>query len=264
MSRRHRVSMALFASALLMVPTLALAADPPASTPGAQDGHGERKRGVSVLIKALDTNQDGALSADEIANAPKSLLLLDQNQDGKISGEEFHPTLRPLQSPTAATTERLLEFDKNKDGSLTKQELPERLHGMLAQADTDKDGILTKAELTAFVEAQGKQAAPRAAERPAKTEGAKPNVESNGKDTFVKLGGNTGLTRRLSRVLAALDTDKDISISAQEIANAATSLKVLDTNNDGVIDAEELTAAGKTEFVTPKAAETSQAAPAKP
>ncbi len=36
-------------------------------------------------MEALDTNHDGELSAEEIANAPASLKKLDKNGDGKLT-----------------------------------------------------------------------------------------------------------------------------------------------------------------------------------
>ena len=44
---------------------------------------------------------------------------------------------------------RLMAFDANKDGKLTKDEVPERMQGIYERADTNKDGVLTKEELTA-------------------------------------------------------------------------------------------------------------------
>jgi hypothetical protein len=44
---------------------------------------------------------------------------------------------------------RMMEFDKDKDGKLTKAEVTdERLHRLFERADADKDGIVTKEELT--------------------------------------------------------------------------------------------------------------------
>jgi hypothetical protein len=43
--------------------------------------------------------------------------------------------------------QRILSFDKNKDGKVTKDELPERLHDLIAQGDTNKDGALDKDEI---------------------------------------------------------------------------------------------------------------------
>jgi hypothetical protein len=40
---------------------------------------------------ALDTNHDGQLSADEIANASASLLTLDKNGDGILTHDELCP-----------------------------------------------------------------------------------------------------------------------------------------------------------------------------
>src|SRR6516165_10712862 len=42
---------------------------------------------------------------------------------------------------------RLMAFDKNKDGKLTKDELPERMHHLIALGDTNKDGALDKDEI---------------------------------------------------------------------------------------------------------------------
>ena len=46
------------------------------------------------LMEALDTNRDGMLSAEEIANAPASLKKLDKNGDGKLTSDELRPTRR--------------------------------------------------------------------------------------------------------------------------------------------------------------------------
>jgi hypothetical protein len=43
--------------------------------------------------------------------------------------------------------ERLLSYDKNKDGKITKDELPERMQGLIARGDTNKDGALDKEEI---------------------------------------------------------------------------------------------------------------------
>jgi cytochrome c peroxidase len=43
--------------------------------------------------------------------------------------------------------ERLLTFDKNKDGKLTKDELPERMQHLIEMGDTNKDGALDKEEI---------------------------------------------------------------------------------------------------------------------
>lgn len=56
--------------------------------PGGPGGPGGPPR---PFIAAIDTNQDGELSKDEIEGASKALLTLDKNNDGKLSREELFP-----------------------------------------------------------------------------------------------------------------------------------------------------------------------------
>lgn len=48
---------------------------------------------------------------------------------------------------TDDVVERLMSFDKNKDGKITKDELPERMQDLVAKGDTNKDGALDKDEI---------------------------------------------------------------------------------------------------------------------
>ncbi len=46
------------------------------------------------VLAAVDVNQDGVLSADEIAAAPAALMTLDANQDGVLTRDELRPADR--------------------------------------------------------------------------------------------------------------------------------------------------------------------------
>ena len=116
---------------------------------------------LNPVLAALDTNKDGVISAEEIANAPAALKKLDKNGDGKITEDEVRPARRegergpaPGAANVAATVKRLMEFDKNGDGKLAKDELPERMQNLFERGDTNKDGFLSQEELTKLVEAQ--------------------------------------------------------------------------------------------------------------
>lgn len=172
--------------------SIAIAQDSPAKDPAGQDpsGRPERRerpnrpglqgqnpanpemmaRGMAMMmrnlpvIKALDTDEDGQLSASEIENASKSLLKLDKNGDGAISPEEMRP--EPGQMPMfagpggpggpgaggppggAAGMMRMLEArDKDKDGKLTGDEIPEQMLPRLNMIDANGDGSIDKSEL---------------------------------------------------------------------------------------------------------------------
>lgn len=58
----------------------------PTNAPGAGN-----PRPKPPIIAALDTNQDGVISALEIANAATALKTLDKNGDGKLTGDEYIP-----------------------------------------------------------------------------------------------------------------------------------------------------------------------------
>ncbi len=51
------------------------------------------------VTRTLDTDQNGELSAEEIANATASLLKLDSNGDGILTAEELLPKGPPPRGP---------------------------------------------------------------------------------------------------------------------------------------------------------------------
>ncbi len=60
-------------------------------------------------------------------------------------------TLAQNQGIADALVTRMMAFDKDGDGKLTKAEvIDDRLHRLFDRADADKDGTVTKAELTAL------------------------------------------------------------------------------------------------------------------
>ena len=122
-------------------------------------GPGRHHHPMPLIIKALDTNGDGIIDANEIANAPAALKTLDKKGDGQLTIEEYigpwatnspppgfegrRPPLPPLikvldangdgiidASEIANASTALLKLDKNGDGKLTPDEyLPPRPPG---------------------------------------------------------------------------------------------------------------------------------------
>ena len=46
----------------------------------------------------------------------------------------------------------MMEYDKDKDGKLSKDELPERMRGMISSVDENKDGFVDKDEMKKMAE----------------------------------------------------------------------------------------------------------------
>jgi hypothetical protein len=59
--------------------------------------------------------------------------------------------VRPAPVSVDDIVEHIMAFDKNKDGKVTKDELPERMHHLIALGDTNKDGALDKDEVKKLV-----------------------------------------------------------------------------------------------------------------
>jgi len=142
---------------------------PGGSTNGPAGGHRHRPPPMPI-IRALDTNHDGIISAEEIANAPAALKTLDKNGDGQLTPDEYMPPH------------------------------PQGGHG-------------------------GPQGGP--------PDGPPPGDGSNS-------SGQGGHHRPVPPIVAALDTNGDGIISADEIANASASLLKLDKNGDGQLTMDEL------------------------
>ncbi|QDU05286.1 transaldolase/EF-hand domain-containing protein [Gimesia chilikensis] len=147
---------------------------------GPRDGErGPRDRGpggrgnfmmMLPIFVVLDVNKDGEISKEEMENATAALKKLDKDKDGKLSQEELRPDFGNFgrrdgdrRGPGGSFgrrdgdgggdfVERMMANDKNKDGKITKDELPERMQRMFDNIDTNKDKALDKAELTKTAE----------------------------------------------------------------------------------------------------------------
>lgn len=146
--------------------------------PGAERGAGQRPRGPGgpgpfgggrmmmmtrmPVLKALDEDGDGEISASEIEGAVAALEKLDKNSDGKLSVDELLPEAMPggpggIGGPGDPTemVDRMFMADVNKDGFVDKDEAPERMQPLFERADSDADGKLSREELTKFAAQMG-------------------------------------------------------------------------------------------------------------
>lgn len=139
---------------------------------GPRDGErppGQRPpmQGPMPLLRPLDTDDDGIISADEIKNAPESLKKLDKNGDGQISHEEWQP-----QPPPRGDGERRggprdggAQAPEKKPDAPQDREKPAgdqrgRPQGppppLVGAIDTDRDGVLSSEEIGNAPEALAK------------------------------------------------------------------------------------------------------------
>ena len=79
------------------------------------------------------------------------------------------PLAGPARSP-AAVIERLVSFDVNADGRISRNELPERMDGLVARGDRNADAALDSDEIRALVNAASSPPA-RVSFRPQSSEG---------------------------------------------------------------------------------------------
>ena len=129
------------------------------------------------LVRVMDLDRDGALSATEVSQAPITLGGLDTDGDGTLSSAELHPgrggPRRPAHAEAPATDQRpgrpahagahrpaahagatrahpgdlvMLALDANEDGTLAAAELANATRSLSA-LDGNKDGALSRDEL---------------------------------------------------------------------------------------------------------------------
>lgn len=123
---------------------------PPSDAP--PNGRHHRPPPDSVLVRALDTNGDGIIDAQEIANAPANLLKLDKNGDGQLTPDEYMPH-RPgaTNGPPAGANGRrprpplIAALDANGDGIIDAKEIANAPAALLT-LDKNGDGQLTPNE----------------------------------------------------------------------------------------------------------------------
>src|SRR5215472_13316925 len=75
-----------------------------------------------LIVAALDTNHDGVIDSNEIANASAALLTLDKNGDGILTPDEFMGPRPAGPGGFGPPKEILDKYDVNKDGKLDDTE----------------------------------------------------------------------------------------------------------------------------------------------
>lgn len=114
------------------------------------------ERPFGPMLRAIDANRDGALSADEVRLAPIALTAFDLDEDGfllhdEISAESMVHVRRAVMRVAAASRFNadetlMLVLDANHDGVIQPIELA-NAGTSLRRLDANGDGVITPAEL---------------------------------------------------------------------------------------------------------------------
>lgn len=183
------------------------------------------------LLRVLDTDNDGKLSAAELSASGDTLKKFDRDGDGSVSREELMAGMMaklggpPQANPSTTNNEprmgveQMLAFwkerDKNGDKKWSKDEVPERAAANFDRIDANGDGVIDEDELKKMVEGFARFA-----------------QQNN-------LGGG----EFINRIFEQADANKDGKLSKDEAPERMKeNFDRLDRNSDGFIDRDELRA----------------------
>jgi len=184
------------------------------------------------VFQKFDKNSDGKVTSEELPNA-QAFERFDVNKDGAITLEEYTQVaggMKPTTTPTTPTKPGetppatkpattvpadavFSGYDKNSDGKVTTDELASPQ--AFARFDLDKDGAIS---LDEYNKVSGKTA-------PTTTPGTTPPPSP--------------AVSQIDAMVKQFDVNADGKITREESAGAQWFNRV-DSNADGVIDAEEL------------------------
>jgi Ca2+-binding EF-hand superfamily protein len=101
-------------------------------------------------FKEMDKNADGKVVPEELPKH-KMFVAIDVDKNGEITLDEVKAFMAKQDQPKPKVTieERFKKIDKNADGKITPDEIPNAEH--FAKVDTDKDGAITLEEFKAFM-----------------------------------------------------------------------------------------------------------------
>ncbi len=211
-------------------------------------------KGDGSFFKAMDTNGDKAISKEEAGDKWERLGKLDKDGDGSVTVQELmaarggkgkgrpdggpgdKPKGKPGDRPEGKDGERpkggprdgapgemFKRADKNNDGKISKDEVPEQAWERLGKLDTDGDGAVSGEEAKAGRPEGGRPGEGRPGGPPSKEEAAERFAKAD-KNGDGKLSKDEVPAEHWER-LGKLDKDGDNAVSKEEMAALAAMMR---------------------------------------
>ena len=248
-------------SVLMALPVTALSVCALAQTAAPQSAAADRPSFYQLMLKKMDTNGDGRISIDEyVAAAQARFKAIDTQNKGAITAEDIASAPATLQRDQKIAGFIVKRMDTDGKGFVSEDDFIAKAKQRFARMDTRGDGKLTPDELTApHLHAHGKSA-----------QDQDPNVQQKraqfAQKYFDKIDANhDGVVTQDEYIAAAtahfnkIDTNGTGQISAEQIASsprmvrreqriAAREVKRMDTKGDGTVTQAEYVNAAKARF----------------
>jgi Ca2+-binding EF-hand superfamily protein len=182
-------------------------------------GYGARPVRLGERLKALDTDNDGALTLQEfLARRDPAFARFDKNKDGVIERSEFDAAAK--ESTDYWTRRFLKRFDADRDGKVSKDEFARFSRERFARRDLDDDGRIGLEDMPPGMrERAGRWFRDRQDDKDAGKDG-KDGKDAGKDDKDAKGAPRFTLERLLGRVdrrFSRLDRNGDGSIDAADL-----------------------------------------------
>lgn len=201
----------------------------------------ERGQGAESLFGSLDTNGDGVIDISELEagqpeygpSARDMLSMMDTNEDGSISEEEFDAAAPPPPPP-----------------SMPSADETESAASLFGSIDTNGDGSIDADELNVFTSAYLNEVISASGETETaatETEAASEETENPVSSVATETEAESNETESTGNVFSSIDTDGDGVIDADELnvftssylSDASSIFDEIDLDRDGAISRDE-------------------------
>ncbi|MCA9057402.1 MAG: hypothetical protein KDA85_02845 [Planctomycetaceae bacterium] len=203
------------------------------------------------LFRTLDHNNDGVVERGELTPSQldafeRALRVADQNADGALQAAEFaaatsddpprNVTSQASRFGGAGANFDIRQWDRNSDGRITPDEVPQPLKERFQQA-LDRAGVTSVRldQLRELLQGQLRPESPEPSTQPSSSDPPQIMSEQDSR--------RTQRVQAVRSLIERLDADGDRRISREEQQRLPAIARMLDSNQDGQVTEQEIRAA---------------------